>query len=77
MKIYNRKDNFMKNIILYSNGCPKCKVLKRKLESKKIEFEETDDFSKLQDMGIQSLPIMEVDGIILSFVEANNWINNQ
>lgn len=67
----------MKNIILYSNGCPKCKVLKNKLESKKIEFEETDDFSKLQDMGIQSLPIMEVDGIILSFVEANNWINNQ
>lgn len=67
----------MKSIILYSNGCPKCKVLKSKLESKKIEFTETDDFSKLQDLGIQSLPIMEVDGKILSFVEANNWINNQ
>lgn len=67
----------MKEIILYSNGCPKCKVLKSKLESKKIEFTETDDFSKLKDQGIQSLPIMEIDGEILTFVEANNWINNQ
>lgn len=67
----------MKEIILYSNGCPKCKVLKSKLESKKIEFTETDDFSKLQGQRIQSLPIMEIDGEILTFVEANNWINNQ
>lgn len=67
----------MKEIILYSNGCPKCKVLKSKLESKKIEFTETDDFSKLKDQGLQSLPIMEIDGEILTFVEANNWINNQ
>ena len=67
----------MKEIILYSNGCPKCKVLKSKLERKKIEFTETDDFSKLQSQGIQSLPIMEIDGEILTFVEANNWINNQ
>ena len=44
---------------------------------KKIEFTETDDFSKLQGQGIQSLPIMEIDGEILTFVEANNWINNQ
>ena len=28
----------MESIILYSNGCPKCKVLKSKLENKKIEF---------------------------------------
>ncbi len=67
----------MSNIILYSNGCPKCNVIKSKLQSKKIAFTETDDFSKLNDMGIQSLPALEVDGKILTFVEANNWVNNQ
>lgn len=67
----------MSNIILYSNGCPKCNVIKSKLQSKKIVFTETDDFSKLNDIGIQSLPALEVDGKILTFVEANNWVNNQ
>lgn len=67
----------MSNIILYSNGCPKCNVIKSKLQSKKIAFTETDDFSKLNDIGIQSLPALEVDGKILTFVEANNWVNNQ
>lgn len=67
----------MNNVILYSNGCPKCNVLKSKLESKKIEFTESDDFSKLEKIGIKSLPIMEIDGKILTFVEANAWINNQ
>ena len=67
----------MESIILYSNGCPKCKVLKSKLENKKIEFTETKDFLKLQNEGFQSLPIMEVDGKLLTFVEANNWINDK
>lgn len=67
----------MNNIILYSNGCPKCNVLKSKLESKKIKFTETDNFSKLEEMGVKSLPIMEIDGKFLTFVEANTWINTQ
>lgn len=67
----------MNNLILYSNGCPKCNVLKSKLKNKKIEFTETKDFSKLQNKGLQSLPIMEVDGKFLTFVEANTWINTQ
>ncbi|MGN1044207.1 MAG: hypothetical protein ACI4PR_05425 [Acutalibacteraceae bacterium] len=67
----------MSNIILYSNGCPKCNVLKSKLESKKIQFKETNDFSKLEKIGVKSLPIMEIEGEILTFVEANTWINTQ
>ena len=31
------------DIILYSTGCPKCKILKKKLEDKNIDYVESDD----------------------------------
>lgn len=66
----------MADIILYSNGCPKCRVLEAKLNAKNIGFEKSDDFTKLMEQGKQSLPFLEVAGELLSFPEANNWVNN-
>ena len=67
----------MSEIILYSNGCPKCKVLKAKLEAKNITFTENDNLEELVSMGIQSLPVLKVDGVFLNFVKANDWVNSQ
>ncbi|MBQ6143544.1 MAG: hypothetical protein IJI84_03550 [Clostridia bacterium] len=67
----------MSKIILYSNGCPKCKVLKAKLESKSIPFAENGNLEELVSMGIQSLPVLNVDGTFLNFVKANDWVNSQ
>ena len=63
------------NIILYSNGCPKCKVIKSKLESKNIVFEETDDTQRIILEGYKTFPVLEVDGQFMDFVSANNWVN--
>lgn len=65
------------NIILYSNGCPKCRVLETKLTAKKISYIKNENVSEVADMGFQSLPILKVDDKYLSFVEANDWVNNQ
>lgn len=62
-------------IILYSTGCPKCNVLKKKLEMKGIDYEESGDVEKLIEMGIKQAPVLDVDGVLLDFVEANKWIN--
>lgn len=71
------KDKLKAKIILYSNGCPKCKVLKAKLEAKNITFTESDNLEELVSMGIQSLPVLNVDGMFLNFVQANDWVNSQ
>lgn len=62
-------------IILYSTGCPKCNVLKKKLEMKGIDYEESGDVEKLIEMGIKQAPVLNVGGVLLDFVEANKWIN--
>ena len=66
----------MAEIILYSNGCPKCRVLEAKLSAKNIKFEKSDNFDKLLDQGKQSLPILEVGEKLLDFPAANSWVND-
>lgn len=67
----------MSEVILYSNGCPKCKVLKAKLEAKNIAFTENNNLEELISMGIQCLPVLKVNGDFLNFLTANEWVNSQ
>jgi len=58
--------------------CPRCKVLKTKLDSKGIEYEEITDVSEIEKLGILSVPYMQVDDEeLMDFATANSWINNQ
>lgn len=64
-------------IILYSNGCPKCNVLKAKLKEKNITFaEENNDFKELISANIQSLPALKVNNNLLIYKEAIDWVNS-
>ena len=64
-------------ITLYSTHCPRCYVLRAKLDAKNIEYTEENDIDKMLEMGIQSVPVLGIDAKLLSFKDANNWINNQ
>lgn len=63
------------NIVLYSTGCPKCKVLKQKLDSKPIQYTENNSVDEMLALGITQAPVLSVDGKLLPFVEANEWVN--
>lgn len=65
----------MDNIILYSTGCPQCKILTKKLEEKHIPFIVNSDEEKMAELQFKSLPILKVDDQYLTFIEAINWIN--
>lgn len=67
----------MEQIVLYSNGCPKCRVIKSKLESKKIKFIETDDTQKLLSFGYKAYPVLKVNDKMMDFVSANAWVNER
>ena len=64
-------------VILYSTGCPKCQVLEKKLEQKNIHFEKRTDLNLMLSKGIKSAPCLEIDGKILDFKNATEWVNNQ
>lgn len=64
-------------IILYSTGCPKCKVLKAKLDSKKISYDIISDTSVMINKGIETVPVLEVNGNVMDFKTAVDWINER
>ena len=62
-------------VILYSTGCPKCNVLKQKLNNKLISYTEETSVDKMLGMGITQVPVLSVNGNLLEFAEANEWLN--
>jgi glutaredoxin len=67
----------MLNVTLYSTNCPKCKVLKTKLNQKGIVYEEINDIDIMNKKGFEFVPKLDVDGIIYDFKEAVEWIGGQ
>lgn len=63
-------------VTLYSNNCPRCRVLKKKLEEKKIEYDEVNDIDQMVEMGFNTTPVLEVDGQFFDFSQAIQWTNN-
>lgn len=64
-------------VVLHSTHCPKCNVLRSKLEQKDISFEENNDVELMMQKGFQSVPMLEVDGIVYSFKEAVEWMKGR
>lgn len=64
-------------ITLYSTGCPKCKVLKKKLEEKGIKYTENNSVDEMLSLGISQVPVLSVNNELLDFSTANNWVNQQ
>jgi len=64
-------------VTLYSTHCPRCRVLESKLTQKNIEFNVITDIDKMESLGIQSVPILEVDDKLLNFTDAIAWVNKQ
>ena len=62
---------------LYSTGCPKCQVLKKKLDAAGINYTIESDIKIMKDKGFLQVPILEVDGKYMNFTEANKWIGEQ
>lgn len=64
-------------IVLYTIGCPKCNVLKGKLDSKGIHYITCTSIDEMKQLGIddQPFPMLRVGENILNFHDANEWVN--
>lgn len=68
-------------MIVYSNNCPRCKVLIKKLEQKGINFNKVESEDEIMrvanEHNIQSTPfILLEDGTLMLFEEAIRYINS-
>lgn len=64
-------------VILYSTGCPKCRVLKQKLDSKSIQYQEENSVDVMLSLGIMQAPVLSVNGKLLPFAQAIEWVNTK
>lgn len=65
------------NIILYSTGCPKCNILKKKLADAQMEYSVVEDVDVMVSKGLKEVPWLEVDGNLMNFVDSSKWINER
>lgn len=65
-------------VTLYSTGCPKCKVMKIKLEKAGIEYTENTDVTEInkvcEEIGADSVPILETPDGTFEFAKAIAWV---
>lgn len=64
-------------VILYTTGCPKCKILTQKLEAANIQYEKNNDVELMTQKGFMTVPVLEVDGVVYGFKEAVEWIKER
>lgn len=64
-------------VILYSTGCPRCKVLTQKLKDKNIDFVERNSVEDMLSLNITEVPMLCVGHSLLDFKSAVEWVNNK
>jgi hypothetical protein len=63
-------------IKLYTNHCRKCEILTTKLKEKNVIFEVIDDEETLTNLGFDFMPVLEVDGKRLEYMDAIDYVNS-
>lgn len=66
----------MEKYVLYTTHCPKCEILEKKLNAKKIEHEICEDIDRMKELGIVTVPVLEIpDGSRLDYFAAVKYVN--
>ena len=63
-----------KSVILYSTGCPQCRILERKLDQAGVVYDVINDVDEMLKLGLKSAPALSVDGEIMEFKNAIKWV---
>lgn len=62
-------------IVLYTTHCPACKILETKLKSKGVAYEVNESEEAIRDLGYTSAPLLQVDGEVMEFATAVQYVN--
>ena len=65
------------SIILYTTHCPRCEILKAKLDEKNIKYLICENVETMKLLGFSAVPVLEVEGEFMEFRAAVDWVNKQ
>ena len=63
-------------IVLYSNNCPNCRLLKKMLDKNDIEYTENNSVDEMLALGLTNVPALKVGDDLLPFNEAVAYIQS-
>lgn len=63
-------------VIFYTTHCPQCGILAKKLEQKNIQYTTVDDVEVMKELGITSVPVLSVGGVLMNFRNAVDFVNS-
>lgn len=64
-------------VVLYSIGCPKCRVMEAKLKERGVSYTLCSSEEEMQELGIEEVPMLRINGHLKRFAEGVRWINEQ
>lgn len=64
-------------MVLYTTGCPRCKILKKKLDEAGIEYTENNNVDEMLSLGISEVPVLKVNGELLNYNRSIEWLSNR
>lgn len=73
----------MQKIIFYTTNCPRCQVLKKKMDSLGIEYELNNNIEEMALQSIQTVPMLRIEEklfdsssltTLLDFSQAVKWL---
>lgn len=62
-------------VIFYTTGCPKCAVLKKKMDQKQLSYRTVSSMDEMLAAGLKAAPALRVNGELLDYATAVNWVN--
>ena len=65
------------NVVLYTTNCPKCRILKQKLEESGVDFQTIDDIESMTKRGMTTSPMLGVDDELFGFSQALIWMEER
>lgn len=63
-------------VIFYTTHCPQCNILAKKLEQKNIQYTTVDDVETMKELGITSVPVLSLGGVLMNFRNAVDFVNS-
>lgn len=63
------------SVVLYTTGCPNCKMLEKLLDINNIKYSTITDINVMLDKGFKSVPHLEVDDVLMDYNSAKVWVN--
>ncbi|MFA6728177.1 MAG: hypothetical protein WCS17_08190 [Prevotella sp.] len=64
-------------IVLYSTGCPRCRMIEKKLDGAGVRYIRVEDIHLMIVKGMMSAPMLEVNEEIMNYEQASEWIENR